>query len=585
MLRILRKHQKLILLVLGVSLAVIWSSTEIISRLVSEPLESAGEIFGRKVSLGELQNNAYRWGAWRGPREAQREIVWERLILLDEAQRAGLEVSDEELRWDIEAVVTQGRPEIPFDETTYQSFLNSRNLRAEDFEQTIREARLIAKLRRTITDAAIVTESQVLQRFKKENEKVKAKYVFLPAQDFLDEAKEPEEAEILKFYQANAEERYHEPEKVRVEYVAALFDHLAAKVEVSQEEINAYYAEHKEDFKVIEEPLEEKEQQDEASSSESPSVESESEVLEGESDEPPTSSDEPLTSSDESPTAQTRYKPLEELAGEIEAVLRERKARNLATETIIKATTDLDIAQTPDFEATAKKHGLSYISPDFFARDEAANLPYIGNSVDYENKSFAEVAFEMLGRYKEGADEISPIMSGSEGKFIFHITDQSPPRTQALDEVRPEIIQELKSKDALEVAKTRADSLWQKMGEASFEEVAGAEGLEIKETDFVTRWGALSALPFVEPAFDMEIGQIAAPSPYQDKVYLVKVEAREEADPAEFDTQKEWLRLLVSWEEKGRLYQEWLDHLRSRANFVDFQAEKAKKQREEPAGT
>jgi parvulin-like peptidyl-prolyl isomerase len=119
------------------------------------------------------------------------------------------------------------------------------------------------------------------------------------------------------------------------------------------------------------------------------------------------------------------------------------------------------------------------------------------------------------------------------------------------------------------------------MSETSFEEVAGSEELEVQETDFLTRRSAPS---FIKPAFDLEIGQIAAPSTSEDKVYLVKVEAREDADPAQFDSQKEVLRLFVTWEEKERLYHEWLEHLHSRANLVDYQVQKEQAEKG-PGGT
>jgi len=577
MVRALRRHQKKILLVLGISLAVIWGSAGIMSRLVSRPAETAGKIFGRKVSLEEFESNATRWMAWLGPERAQREIVWERLILLDEARRAGLKVSDEEVRRGIEAIIMRGRSDVPFDETTYQFFLQIHNLRPEDFEETVREARLIQKLRRTVTDAAIVTESQLLDRFKKENEKIKAKYIILPSQDFIDQAKEPEEAEILEFYEANAQERYRQPEKVRVEYVAAFYDHLAQKVELSQEEINTYYQEQKEDYKIIEQPPEEEERREEDSSSdEAQPGDSENEAL-------PAGRQASEEESGQPPTTSAQYRPLDEVAAEIETILREDKAPGRANTLIIRAANDLDAAERPDFEAIAKKHGLSYIAPDFFSRAQATNLLYIGDSAGYDKKRFVDEVFGMLDGFKQGEDEISRIMMGSQGNFVFRIIAQVPPLTQGLDEVRQEIIKELKSKGALEAARSHADSLWQKMGESSFEEIAQVQGLEIKETEFVTRRTARTDSLFVEPAFDIEMGQIATPSIYEDKVYLVKVEAREDADETQFDEQRETLRFFVSWEETLRLYRQWLAHLRSRANLVDYKVQKEEK--EEPGRT
>jgi len=123
------------------------------------------------------------------------------------------------------------------------------------------------------------------------------------------------------------------------------------------------------------------------------------------------------------------------------------------------------------------------------------------------------------------------------------------------------------------------------MGESSFEEIAQVQGLEIKEMDFVTRRTARTASLFLEPAFDIEMGQIATPSIYEDKVYLVKVEAREDADETQFDEQREALRFFVSWEETVRLYRQWLAHLRSRANLVDYKVQKEEKEKEEPGRT
>ena len=110
------------------------------------------------------------------------DTLVQRKLLLREAKRQGLQVTDAEL---IEKVQTYPVFQVngQFDHARYLQVLRLSRLTPADFEQNQREDLLLGKLENLIKDGVQVTESEVKQTFIHDKEQVNVEYVRIdPAQ-------------------------------------------------------------------------------------------------------------------------------------------------------------------------------------------------------------------------------------------------------------------------------------------------------------------------------------------------------------------------------------------------------------------
>ena len=104
--------------------------------------------------------------------QALRELVQNRL-LVQEASRMGLQVSDDEIRASImrtPAFAPGGR----FDKAAYERYLDYINVKPSAFEETQREYMLKQKIERIIEDGIVVTEDELKAAYAARNPKAKA---------------------------------------------------------------------------------------------------------------------------------------------------------------------------------------------------------------------------------------------------------------------------------------------------------------------------------------------------------------------------------------------------------------------------
>jgi len=104
--------------------------------------------------------------------QALRELVQNRL-LVQEASRMGLRVSDDELR-DTIMRIPSFSPGGRFDQATYERYLDYINTKPSAFEESQRESLLRQKLERIIEGGVEVTDTEVQEAYAKRNPKAKA---------------------------------------------------------------------------------------------------------------------------------------------------------------------------------------------------------------------------------------------------------------------------------------------------------------------------------------------------------------------------------------------------------------------------
>jgi peptidyl-prolyl cis-trans isomerase D len=174
------------------------------------------------------------------------DTLVQRKLLLHEAKRQGLTVTDAEL---VERVQSYPIFQVNggFDRTRYLQVLRLSRLTPGDFEQTQREELLLAKLENLIKDSVQVTENEVKDAFVRDMEQVNVEYLRVDPAQFIAQV-EVGDAEVSTYYQEHLE-RFRKPEQVRIAYIVVSPESFTAQAGMTDERLAHYYEEHKEEFR------------------------------------------------------------------------------------------------------------------------------------------------------------------------------------------------------------------------------------------------------------------------------------------------------------------------------------------------
>ncbi|MFH1622521.1 MAG: SurA N-terminal domain-containing protein [Candidatus Omnitrophota bacterium] len=231
MLKLLRKQKfaKKIFYLLAIIIVpsfILWgSATTIRDR---QQKSYAGKIYGKKISFDEYMSML---NAWRneirlkfGDQAYQieqlldpNEAVWNKLILLYEAKRLKIEVGNEELTQYITSLPFLQKDGI-FDSELYELFLKySMGIPPRAFEEQIRESLKVRKLYDYITEDVKISDSEIKDRYRQENEQIKVKYISVGFSD-LEKEIELTPEEQIEFYRNNAD-KFSIPIQINLKYI------------------------------------------------------------------------------------------------------------------------------------------------------------------------------------------------------------------------------------------------------------------------------------------------------------------------------------------------------------------------------
>lgn len=197
-----------------------------------KPVDYAGTIFGKKVSAEEF-SKAYqavyiqaliRFGDKFN--EISRFLnleaeTWDRLILLREAGKRKIKASNEEV---VQAIGQYAffQRDGHFDPLLYNDILRyAFRISARDFEEGIRDNLKFITLFQQITAPVAVTDAEVLEAFRRENEKIQVSYILVTPGQFQKDVSFNEE-EAQNYYAQNKNE-FIVPAAMSVEYISLDF--------------------------------------------------------------------------------------------------------------------------------------------------------------------------------------------------------------------------------------------------------------------------------------------------------------------------------------------------------------------------
>jgi len=175
--------------------------------------EIAGKIFGKNISNLEFKDSllAVRTKALMQFGDKLSEVekyfdfkkqAWERLILLSEAKRRKIKITDKEVIEEIQKA-TYFQDKGVFSNKLYQQILRYfLRLQPRIFEEQTRQNLILAKLYDQITQGVNINDDQVYQEYAKTNQELSIHYIASLFSEFTKTSK-PSEQEIHSYFEQN----------------------------------------------------------------------------------------------------------------------------------------------------------------------------------------------------------------------------------------------------------------------------------------------------------------------------------------------------------------------------------------------
>jgi peptidyl-prolyl cis-trans isomerase D len=476
------------------------------------------------------------------------DLVIERL-LKREAERLGLQVTDDEVRESILEIPTF-QDGSRFDRTRYLNVLRASRISPTEFEESQRETLLVGKLEGLLTDGLTVSDQEVRDLHALESEKVDVSFVKVPFSHFK-EASTVSDAEVAEYYEKN-KERFRRPDTVTIAYVPYAPEHFGEKLPIPDEAIKDYYDAHQADYEQPERlklqhilftippdaddaakaavtakaagvlvsariggtkefaDLARKNSEDALTAEnggdlgivapgtlEAPLDEAAFKLGVGEVSDPVTSSrGVHLIRVEESIPGGP--KPLDDVREEIVKTLRERGADDAARNAL---SADLESARGgKTLDELASSHGLTVTTTMPHARGQT--IPGVKGSSMVVNALALDV------------DAVEQVMDAEPPYYLFKVTEKTASTIPTLDDVRSQIVETITKDKTKEAAKTAAEALLTAARTAGTADAlldeAKAKGFEVDTTGAFGRNAPIPKL---------------APAPIQDEVFALTTKA------------------------------------------------------------
>ncbi|MFQ5663877.1 MAG: peptidyl-prolyl cis-trans isomerase [Terriglobia bacterium] len=510
-----------------------------------------------------------------------------------EAQRLGIEVTPQE----VAAALRQFSVFYPGGqfvgaESYRQLLLQQFEMSVPQFEDRLRGGRLADKLLAWVTGGLSVSPAEVEQEYRRRNERVRIEYVLFRPQEFAQGVR-PRQEDLRGYYDRNRD-RYQLPERRKVRFVGIDFETLRRRVAVSGEELEAYYRRQREHYRLPERvrarhilflrgaadalgapqspagqpagfrqeaekvlaqlhqgkdfaALARKYSQDSVTREKGgeigwvqrgqtvPALE---EVL---FSLPPGSPAKLVETSYGVHIVQVlahqpeRVKSLAEVRGEIEPVLKDRKVRQRALEEAQSIVEAVRAGKT--LEDAAKELGWPVRESPLFPRN--APLPQLGESQEFQDAAFRLPA-ESAG---QPTAPVSEPVAVRPGYVLLQLEEVSPAHVADFEEVRVPVARAYREERGAEGARGAAQRLAaQAEKSGGLRRPARQEGWAVKTTQSFGREGSLPELgpaaDIAPVAFSLGVGEVSPAFPVGGNWMVLRVIAREEADPSRLSSEE-----------------------------------------------
>ncbi len=511
-----------------------------------------------------------------------------------EAERLGLSVSDQEVAQRIYAIPAFQQNGQFAGQEVYRQVLQMQRppLTTNEFEENLRRALLVEKLRSAVTDWISVADADVEREYRRRNEKAKLELVVFSA-DTLREQVKLSDADLTSYFDQH-KEQYRVGEKRKIRYVLADADALKAHVVVPPGDVEKYYRENTQMFSTPEQvrashillktegkddaavkaraeallkqvkagadfaELAKKNSEDEASAKQGGDLDyfGRGRMVKEFEDVAFT-----LAPGSVSDLVKTQFgyhiikvvdkKPattrsLEEARSQIADQLAYERAQAQAN--ALGATLAKEITTPADLDKAAKAHGLTVQESGFFSRDEP--IMGIGPSPEVSEQAFT---------LKQGT--VAGPLRTARGPVFLAVVGTEPPRIPTLAEVKEKVKEDATRAKAREMSRAKADALAGDF-KADFAGAAKKAGVEVKTTELVARG---STLPVIGPnpavdaaAFGLPAGGVTGPIVTDSGTVIVRVADKQDVKPEDLAAGKDAVHADLQNERRNRFFSAYM---------------------------
>jgi len=238
------------------------------STVGATPREVIAQVNGHELTAGEFQQRyqqqvqAYRQ-QFGGNINDQllRQLGIDQQILtqmideqveLDEAERHGIKVNDDELAQQIFAIPALQESGRFIGERRYEQLLQSQTppISKSDFEEGLRRSMVLDRLRTALTDWMAISDAELEREYKQRNEKVKLDIVAITADKFRDKVT-VSDADVSTYFDAHKAE-YRIGEQRKIKYLLIDREQMRQKIAVTPQEIQKFYNDNIQQFQTPE---------------------------------------------------------------------------------------------------------------------------------------------------------------------------------------------------------------------------------------------------------------------------------------------------------------------------------------------
>jgi peptidyl-prolyl cis-trans isomerase D len=584
------------------------SSREVIAAVNGRPL-TAGDFQQRYAA--QLQAYRTQFGGAMNDQLLRQLRVDQQILtqMIDEevavveAERQGLEVSDDELAQQIFAIPGLQENGRFIGEARYEQVLRSQvpPINRSQFEERLRRSLLIDRLRTTVTDWIAVTDEELNREYRTRNEKVKLQVVSVTADAFRDKVTVTD-ADVNAHYEAN-KNSYRVGEQRSIRYILLDRDQARQKVIVPATDIQRYYNSNISQYQTPEQVrashiLLKTEGKDEAAvRKQAEEVLAQvkaggdfAELAKKYSED--TSKDQggdldfftrgrmvpefetaafALAPGQTSDIVKSQFgfhiirvtdkrpgstRTLDEVRQQIQDTLQQE----LADQQITTKAQELQarIKDPGDLAEAAGENGLMVQESGLFQRGDP--VPGLGQAPQVANEAFTLADGAVSGGLATPRGVVFITVAGKKDAYI-------PMVTEVMERVREDTIKAR----ATELSRQRAAAVAAALKSASdFAAAAKAQGLEAKNTELITREAPLPDIGVStqvdKVAFTLPAGGVSDPIVTDTGTVIVKVVEKDDVTPDEFRTAREQFRSEYLNERRSRFFTAYMGKVKEKLN-------------------
>ncbi|HVB85434.1 MAG TPA: peptidyl-prolyl cis-trans isomerase [Candidatus Dormibacteraeota bacterium] len=496
-----------------------------------------------------------------------------------EAEQMGIQVTSQEEAARIREMIPDAWVNNKWNPTKYQTDVEQgTGMSVQQFETSLHDEMLADKFRQLVTDGITVSPAEVEQEFLWRNERVKLQYALIKPSD-LAPTIQPTDAQLQSWFEQN-KSRYQIPEKRSATYALLDLAKLRANTTPTDAELQAYYQAHLADYKVenrvhVEhilfktvgktdaeiaeikkkakdvlkqvktganfEDLAKKYSEDDGSKAKGGDL---GWILQGQTVPAFEKAAFSVPKGQVSDLVQTPYgfeiikvidretahtKSLAEVKDDVEKDVLDQKVSDEANKIAGEMADAVRKSDRQPLAALAKKYDLELGQvPPVSMTDPIGPLG--------ASKDLSQILFSL-----EPGELSQPVQTGG-GFVILTVNNIVPAHQGTLQEVHAQALADYQQEKSVDLARTRAADLAQKVKSGEPLDKAGKElGLTVATSDSFARNGSVPAVGSgrqLSAAFDLKEGQVGGPKQIEGNWLVYKVVSHEDANPSDFATQQ-----------------------------------------------